>query len=68
FHRPFDAHVLTVKPLHVIMSPNMSFIPKPHIFNTVNLQPLADGRFGHIDCFLWPQLFSKKHWWSGCIF
>jgi hypothetical protein len=57
-----------VKPPHVITSPNTSFIPEPHIFDTVDLQPLADGRFGYIDCFLWPQLFSKKHRWSGCVF
>ncbi|OAX31758.1 hypothetical protein K503DRAFT_805808 [Rhizopogon vinicolor AM-OR11-026] len=65
---PFDAQVLAVKYPHVFTSPNTTFVPEPYIFDVVDLQPLADGRFGHIDCFLWPQLYSRKHWWSGCIF
>ena len=67
-YSPFDARVLAVKSPHVFTSPNTTFIPEPYIFNTVDLQPLADGRFGYIDCFLWPQLYSRKHRWSGCIF
>lgn len=65
---PFDARVLAVKSPHVFTSPNTTFIPEPYIFDTVDLQPFADGRFGYIDCFLWPQMYSGKHRWSGCIF
>ena len=51
----------------VITSPNMTFITKPFIFEKAELQPLRDGRFGPIDVFQWPQLYSEKFPYSSCI-
>jgi len=48
------------------MSPNMDFIPEPH-FNDEVLQAWADGRFGPVDCFQWPQLYTSEWKLSVCI-
>ncbi|KAF9232466.1 hypothetical protein BU15DRAFT_29863, partial [Melanogaster broomeanus] len=51
----------------VITSPNMTFIPKPFLFEKAELRPLRDGRFGVIDVFQWPQLHSDQFAFSACI-
>jgi len=51
----------------VITSPNVDFVPEPHIFEDENLQPRADGRFGLVDCSQWPQLYDKEYQYSVCI-
>ncbi|KAI6022833.1 hypothetical protein PISMIDRAFT_38003, partial [Pisolithus microcarpus 441] len=50
-----------------ITSPNLDFIPEPHIFEEEDLQPCADGRFRLVDCFQWPQLHDKDSEYLVCI-
>ncbi|KIM62969.1 hypothetical protein SCLCIDRAFT_48779, partial [Scleroderma citrinum Foug A] len=51
----------------VITSPNVDFVPEPHIFGDEDLQPHADGHFGLVDCFQWPQLYNREYQYSVCI-
>ena len=51
----------------MIISPNVDFVPEPHIFGDKDLQPRADGRFGLVDCFQWPQLYNRDYQYSVCI-
>ncbi|KAI6004875.1 hypothetical protein EDD15DRAFT_2155275 [Pisolithus albus] len=64
---PFDARVLAKYQDCWITSPNSLYVPEPFIFEARLMEPLRDGRFGHIDCFQWPQLYSERYMWSGCI-
>ncbi|KAF9237928.1 hypothetical protein BU15DRAFT_62775 [Melanogaster broomeanus] len=50
----------------VIMSPNMTFIPKPFL-NSSELRAFKDGCYGVQDVFQWPQLYSDKYPYSTCI-
>ena len=51
----------------MITSPNIDFVPEPLIFEDKDLQPCADGCFGLVDCFQWPQLHDKEYEYSVCI-
>ena len=51
----------------VITSPNVTFVPEPHIFEEEDILPRADGRFGLVDCFQWPQLYEKEYDHSVCV-
>ena len=44
----------------------MDFVPEPHLASEV-LQAWADGRFGSINCFQWPQLYMSQWGFSVCI-
>ncbi|KAH0831330.1 hypothetical protein J3R83DRAFT_13979 [Lanmaoa asiatica] len=44
----------------------MSFVPEPHNEDE-ELRARADGRFGPVDCFQWPQLFCKEYEYAICI-
>ncbi|KIN94704.1 hypothetical protein M404DRAFT_76824, partial [Pisolithus tinctorius Marx 270] len=63
----FDACVLAKCDDHWITSPNTDYIPQPFIFDGETITPLRDGRFSHIDCFQWPQLFAERYTWSPCV-
>ncbi|KAI6015534.1 hypothetical protein BKA83DRAFT_4498812 [Pisolithus microcarpus] len=63
----FDARVLAKYQDCWVMSPNSLYVPEPFVFEARLMEPLRDGRFGHIDCFQWPQLYSERYMWSGCI-
>ncbi|KAI6041015.1 hypothetical protein EDC04DRAFT_2893586 [Pisolithus marmoratus] len=63
----FDAHVLAKYWDCWVTLPNSHYVPEPFIFEAKVMEPLQDGRFGHIDCFQWPQLYSERYAWSGCI-
>ncbi|KAI6038950.1 hypothetical protein EDC04DRAFT_2895685 [Pisolithus marmoratus] len=63
----FDARVLAKYRDCWVTSPNSHYVPEPFIFEAKVLEPLRDGRFRHIDCFQWPQLYSERYVWSGCI-
>ncbi|KAL4068210.1 hypothetical protein V8B97DRAFT_2024851 [Scleroderma yunnanense] len=39
-------HNITCKDIWVITSPNIGFVPEPHIFEDKDLQSCADGHFG----------------------
>ncbi|KAI6041022.1 hypothetical protein EDC04DRAFT_2989156 [Pisolithus marmoratus] len=41
-----DAKAVACKDHWVITSPNVDFVPEPHIFREEDLQPHADGHFG----------------------
>ncbi|KAI6011724.1 hypothetical protein BKA83DRAFT_4501969 [Pisolithus microcarpus] len=63
----FDARVLAKYNDHWITSPSAEYVPQPFIFEGARVEPLRDGRFGHIDCFQWPQLHAECYVWSACI-
>ncbi|KIK11446.1 hypothetical protein PISMIDRAFT_122706, partial [Pisolithus microcarpus 441] len=42
-----------------VTSPNSLYVPELFIFEARLMEPLHNGRFRHIDCFQWPQLYSK---------
>ena len=44
----------------------LAFIPEPH-FNDEILQAWADGHFGPVDCFQWPQLYASEWRFSVCV-
>ncbi|KAI5985255.1 hypothetical protein EDD15DRAFT_2374299 [Pisolithus albus] len=66
-HGAFDARVLAKYNDHWITSPNADYVPEPFIFEGARVEPLRDGRMGHIDCFQWPQLHAELYIWSACI-
>ncbi|KAG6380177.1 hypothetical protein JVT61DRAFT_8266 [Boletus reticuloceps] len=61
-----DAAVLARRGTWVITSPNAAWVPEPFL-DMENLQMRADGRYGYIDPYQWPQLFSHQHSWSVAI-
>ncbi|KIM69235.1 hypothetical protein SCLCIDRAFT_93854, partial [Scleroderma citrinum Foug A] len=63
----FDARAVACKNNLVITSPNVDFVPELHIFGDEDLQPHADGHFGLVDCFQWPQLYNREYQYSVCI-
>ncbi|KAI6111080.1 hypothetical protein F5141DRAFT_1214577 [Pisolithus sp. B1] len=62
-----DAQAVTCKGHWVITSPNIGFVPEPHIFEEEDLQPCADSHFRLVDCFQWPQLHNKDFEYLVCI-
>ena len=64
----YDAKALATysKSQFVITSPNMMFIPKPHI-DTEKLHTHANGHFGTADCFQWPQDYAKDFEYAVCV-
>ncbi|KAG2083553.1 uncharacterized protein F5147DRAFT_782875 [Suillus discolor] len=63
----FDAYAVTVQGNLVITTPNMDFVPQFHHFEEENVQARADGRFGVINCFQWPQAYDNIFCNSVCI-
>ncbi|KAG1795442.1 uncharacterized protein HD556DRAFT_1235591 [Suillus plorans] len=63
----FDAYAVAVQGNLVITMPNMDFVPQFHHFEEENVQARADGRFGVIDCFQWPQAYDNIFCNSVCI-
>ena len=51
----------------MITSPNTNYVPESHIFEDEDLRPRADGRFGLVDCFQWPQIYELQHAYAVCI-
>ncbi|KIO11967.1 hypothetical protein M404DRAFT_125457, partial [Pisolithus tinctorius Marx 270] len=62
-----DAQVVTCKDCWVIMLPNADFVPEPYIFKEVNLCLHANGQFGLVNCFQWPQTYKKNYEYAVCI-
>ena len=50
----------------IYTSLNMPFIPEPHNSDE-ELRACADGHFGPVDCFQWPQVYCKKYEYTICI-
>ncbi|KAG1719714.1 hypothetical protein EDB19DRAFT_1918597 [Suillus lakei] len=63
----FDAYAVAVQGNLVITMPNMDFVPQLHHFKEENVQARADGRFGVVDCFQWPQAYDNIFCNSVCI-
>ncbi|KAG1887860.1 hypothetical protein F4604DRAFT_1570876 [Suillus subluteus] len=63
----YDALAVAIQDNLVITTPNMTFIPKFHHFEEENVQARADGRFGVVDCFQWPQAYDNVFCNSVCI-
>ncbi|KAI6100751.1 hypothetical protein EDD17DRAFT_1494768 [Pisolithus thermaeus] len=61
-----DVRVVACQGSWVITSPNVDFVPEPHIFDK-ELCCQADGRFGLADCFQWPQSYHKDYAYAVCI-
>ncbi|KIM57575.1 hypothetical protein SCLCIDRAFT_130261, partial [Scleroderma citrinum Foug A] len=51
----------------VITSPNVNYVPESHIFDDQEHCPHADGRFGLVNCFQWPQKYNKDYAFAICI-
>ncbi|KAG2030268.1 hypothetical protein BDR03DRAFT_1017321 [Suillus americanus] len=63
----FDAYAVAVQGNLVITTPNMDFVPQFHHFKEENIQARADGCFGVVDCFQWPQAYDNIFCNSVCI-
>ncbi|KAG1812257.1 uncharacterized protein BJ212DRAFT_1483434 [Suillus subaureus] len=63
----YNTHAIAVQGNLVITTLNMDFIPVFHHFEEENIQACADGRFGPIDCFQWPQAYNHIFCNSTCI-
>jgi len=63
-----DARIIAYQSNRVMVytSPNMLFVPKPHLDNE-ELHAQANGQFGTVDCFQWPQVYCKEHKYAVCI-
>ncbi|KIN96806.1 hypothetical protein M404DRAFT_162283, partial [Pisolithus tinctorius Marx 270] len=62
-----DARVVTCKDHWVITSPNADFVLELYIFEEVDLCLRANGQFGLVDCFQWPQTYEKNYEYAVCI-
>ena len=62
-----NARAVACKEQWVITSPNVNYIPEPHIFDIQEHCPHADGCFGLVDCFQWPQKYNKDYAFAICI-
>ena len=49
------------------MLPNVDYVLEPHIFDDQEHCPHADGHFGLINCFQWPQKYDKDYVFAICI-
>ncbi|KAI6141461.1 hypothetical protein BKA82DRAFT_125612 [Pisolithus tinctorius] len=63
----FNGHILARYNDHWITSPNADFVPEPFLFKRKTIMLCHNSRFGHIDCFQWPQLYAEHYMWAGCI-
>jgi hypothetical protein len=61
-----DAAALARLGSWIITTPNTPWVPKPFMEKEA-LQMRADGRFGYIDPYQWPQLWSEQYPWSVAI-
>ena len=62
-----DARAVACKDHWVITLPNVDFVLEPHLFKGDELCPHANGHFGLVDCFQWPQNYEKEYEYSVCI-
>ncbi|KIJ08144.1 hypothetical protein PAXINDRAFT_18695, partial [Paxillus involutus ATCC 200175] len=62
-----DAHngkVFCHIPPRVITSPNAPSIPRPFVYENEPVQCRADGRYGYVDIYQWPQMFCEEYPWG----
>lgn len=45
----------------------MDWVPELHNDDSEELRARADGRFGLVDCFQWPQMYCKEFEYAVCI-
>jgi len=62
-----DARAVAYQEPVVITTPNMDWVPELHNDDSDELRARADGRFGVVDCFQWPQIYCKEFEYAVCI-
>ncbi|KIJ59167.1 hypothetical protein HYDPIDRAFT_33457 [Hydnomerulius pinastri MD-312] len=62
-----DANVLYHETPWVITTPNAHHIPRLFHWEDEDVQAHADGRFGYIDLFQWPQMIDVQYPWSVTV-
>jgi hypothetical protein len=45
----------------------MDWVPELHSNDSDELRAQADGRFGVVDCFQWPQMYCKEFKYAVCV-
>jgi hypothetical protein len=66
----FNAHdvvALCHLPPLAITLPNVGWVPHPFLFEDKPVQARADGHFGTVDIYQWPQLYDDRWPWSVAI-
>ncbi|KIJ21104.1 hypothetical protein PAXINDRAFT_6884 [Paxillus involutus ATCC 200175] len=51
-------------PPQVITSPNAPSIPRPFVYENKPVQCRADGRYGYVNIYQWPQMFCEEYPWG----
>ncbi|KIJ07666.1 hypothetical protein PAXINDRAFT_19162 [Paxillus involutus ATCC 200175] len=59
-----DGKVFCHIPPRVITSPNAPSIPRPFIYENEPVQCRADGRYGYVNIYQWPQMFCEEYPWG----
>jgi hypothetical protein len=62
-----DAVALCHLPPLAITSPNVGWVPHPFLFEDEPVQARADGRFGTVNIYQWPQLYNDQWPWLVAI-
>ena len=63
----FDVRVVVCQDDWVITSPNVKYVLQAHIFDDEDLHAQADGQFGLVDYFQWPQTYKEDCPYSVCV-
>ncbi|KAF8833717.1 hypothetical protein BDN67DRAFT_1017251 [Paxillus ammoniavirescens] len=59
-----DGKVFCHLPPRVITSPNAPTIPRPFVYEDEPVQCRADGRYGYVLIYQWPQMFCEEYLWG----
>ncbi|KAG1832372.1 hypothetical protein EV424DRAFT_1533542 [Suillus variegatus] len=62
-----DTRAVAYKEPLVITTPNMDWVPEFHHDDSDEVRVRADGGFGVVDCFQWPQIHCKEFEYAVCI-
>ncbi|KAG1776143.1 hypothetical protein EV702DRAFT_1046313 [Suillus placidus] len=62
-----DARAIGYQEPLVITTPNMDWVLELYNDDSEELRTQADGRFGVVDCFQWPQMYCKEFKYAVCI-
>ena len=70
YTRPDDCMIFVISScsgLTSVTSFNVDYVPQAYIFKDEDLHDQADGHFGLMDCFQWPQVYTRDYSHSVCI-
>ncbi|KIJ12673.1 hypothetical protein PAXINDRAFT_14435 [Paxillus involutus ATCC 200175] len=59
-----DGKVFCHLPPRVTTSPNAPTILRPFVYENKPVQCHADGRYGYVDIYQWPQMFCEEYPWG----